>query len=127
MNGFLAMKINDHFLIHMGIAVITFGIILLFIPIYQVFALMGFIIIGLGCAPIYPCIIHMTPDVFGKDKSQAMIGVQMAFAYIGFLVMPPLFGIIAERISVSLLPVYQLVFLVLIFVMHKLVIRKRRS
>ena len=68
----------------------------------------------------------MTPDVFGKDKSQAMIGVQMAFAYIGFLVMPPLFGIIAVHISISLLPIYQLAFLALIFVMHELVIRKAK-
>jgi MFS family permease len=68
---------------------------------------------GLGCAPIYPCIIHMTPNVFGKDKSQAMIGVQMAFAYTGFLIMPPLFGVIADYISISLLPIYQLVLLVL--------------
>ena len=69
----------------------------------------------------------MTPDVFGADKSQAMIGVQMAFAYVGFLVMPPLFGIIAENISISLLPVYQLIFLVLIFVMHELVLKKARN
>ena len=53
-----------------------------------------------------------------------MIGVQIAFAYIGFLVMPPLFGIIADKISISILPTYQFVFLVLIFVMHELVIKK---
>ena len=123
-NGFLAMKWKDSFLIRLGTALIAIGIIFLFVPIHSVFALIGFIIIGLGCAPIYPCIIHMTPDVFGKDKSQAMIGVQMAFAYTGFLIMPPLFGVIAEHISISLLPVYQLVFLVLIFAMHEKVVKK---
>ena len=126
-NGFLAMKLGDKFLIRMGTAIVAVGIALLFVPFHSAFALVGFVIIGLGCAPIYPCIIHMTPDVFGADKSQAMIGVQMAFAYVGFLVMPPLFGIIAENISISLLPVCQLIFLVLIFVMHELVLKKARN
>ena len=126
LNGFLAMKLGDHMLIRTGIAMIASGIVLLFIPIHSLFTLIGFIIIGLGCAPIYPCIIHMTPDVFGKDKSQAMIGIQMAFAYTGFLVMPPLFGFIAEYISIFLLPVYMLVFLFLVFVMHELVIKKAK-
>ena len=125
-NGFLAMKLSDHFLIRMGITVIAIGIGLLFIPIHSVFTLIGFIVIGLGCAPIYPCIIHMTPDVFGKDKSQAMIGVQMAFAYTGFLIMPPLFGILAEYISIFLLPLYQFMFLAFIFVMHKLVVKNAK-
>ena len=126
-NGFLAMKLGDRFLIRMGTGIIAAGILLLSVPFHSAFALVGFVVIGLGCAPVYPCIIHMTPDVFGKDKSQAMIGVQMAFAYVGFLVMPPLFGVIAEWISISLLPAYQLVFLVLIFVMHELVIRKAKN
>ena len=123
-NGFLAMKLGDHFLIRMGLGIISFGVALLFVPFHSIFALMGFVIIGLGCAPIYPCIIHMTPTVFGEDKSQAMIGVQMAFAYTGFLIMPPLFGVIAEYLSISLLPVYQIIFLALMIVMHELVARK---
>jgi len=126
-NGFLAMRLGDCFLIRMGSVIVAVGILLLFVPIHFVFALIGFMVIGLGCAPIYPCIIHMTPDVFGKDRSQAMIGVQMAFAYIGFLVMPPLFGIIAQHISISLLPVYLLIFLVLVFVLHEIVIRKAQN
>jgi len=123
-NGFLAMKLGDHFLIRMGLVIITAGIILLSVPFSAVFALAGFVIIGLGCAPIYPCIIHMTPSVFGKEKSQAMIGVQMAFAYTGFLVMPPLFGLIADYITIALLPAYLLVFLVLMFVLHEDVAKK---
>ena len=66
----------------------------------------------------------MTPTVFGEDKSQAMIGVQMAFAYTGFLIMPSLFGVIADYISISLLPVYQFVLLTVMFVMHEFVVRK---
>ncbi len=122
-NGFLAMKLGDHFLIRMGLGIISVGIILLFIPASSIFALIGFILIGLGCAPVYPCIIHMTPDVFGRDKSQAMIGVQMAFAYVGFLVMPPLFGLIAEHISISLLPVYLFILLACIIFMHEILMR----
>lgn len=122
-NGFLAMKLGDHFLIRMGLGIITAGIALLCVPFHSAFALIGFVIIGLGCAPIYPCIIHMTPSVFGEDKSQAMIGVQMAFAYTGFLIMPSLFGVIADYISISLLPVYQLVLLILMFLMHEFVVR----
>ena len=126
-NGFLAMRLDDRFLIRMGIVMITVGIILLFVPLHSAFALTGFIIIGLGCAPIYPCIIHMTPEVFGKDKSQAMIGVEMAFAYVGFLVMPPLFGMIADHISISLLPVFQLVLLAMMFLMHELIARRNKT
>lgn len=126
-NGFLAMKLGDKFLIRMGTGVIAVGIALLFMPFHSTFALIGFVVIGLGCAPIYPCIIHMTPDVFGREKSQAMIGVQMAFAYIGILAMPPLFGVIAENISISLLPIFLAIFLVLIFAMHELVLKKAKN
>ena len=126
-NGFLAMKLSDKFLIRMGTAIVTVGIALMLVPFHSAFALVGFVVIGLGCAPIYPCIIHMTPDVFGADKSQAMIGVQMAFAYVGFLVMPPLFGFIAENISISLLPIYLSIFLVLIFVLHERVLKKTKN
>lgn len=124
-NGFLAMRLGDHFLIRLGIGIVLAGTVVMLLPFNSVFALAGFLVIGLGCAPIYPCIIHMTPDVFGADKSQAMIGVQMAFAYTGFLVMPPLFGVIAEHISIALLPVYLLALLVLMIVMHETVSKKR--
>jgi fucose permease len=126
-NGFFAMKLSDHFLIRAGCALITVGIGLLFIPVSSAFALVGFVIIGLGCAPIYPCIIHMTPDVFGKDKSQAMIGIQMAFAYTGFLIIPPLFGVIADYITISLLPVFQLALLAAMFLTHEMVVRKNKN
>ena len=123
-NGFLAMKLSDRFLIRMGLAIITVGIALLFLPFHSTFALVGFVVVGLGCAPIYPCIIHMTPSVFGQDKSQAMIGVQMAFAYTGFLIMPSLFGVIADYVSISLLPAFILVLLAVMAVMHELVVKK---
>ena len=123
-NGFIAMKLKDSQMIRMGQGFIMVGVIILFLPFGQIAALIGFVLIGLGCAPIYPCIIHSTPDHFGADKSQAVIGVQMACAYVGTCLMPPLFGMIANHISIYLLPVYLLVFLVLMIVMHEKLERK---
>jgi fucose permease len=124
-NGFLAMKFNDKFLIRLGLGIIFGGIILLFIPV-NVTSIIGFILIGLGCAPVYPCIIHSTPNLFGKEKSQAMIGVQMACAYLGTLIMPPLFGLIANQITISLLPVYLILILFLAILMNEITNKKTR-
>ena len=122
-NGFLAMRFGDRFLIRLGLGIIFAGILLVFVPYHALFAYVGFVIIGLGCAPVYPCIIHMTPDLFGKDKSQAIIGVEIAFAYTGFCVMPPLFGWIADNISIGLLSAYLMALLVLIIVMHEKMVK----
>ena len=124
-NGFLAMKFSDRFLIRTGLAMICAGIVFLFIPAHSIFTLVGFAVIGLGCAPVYPCIIHMTPTVFGADKSQAMIGLQMAFAYTGFLITPTVFGWIAEYITISLLPVYLIGLLLLMIITHEIIYAKR--
>ncbi|MEI0700772.1 MFS transporter [Brachyspira intermedia] len=123
-SGFITMKLNDNQMIVLGESLILIGIILMIIPAVNIVSLIGFIIIGLGCAPIYPSIIHSTPSNFGAENSQAIIGVQMASAYIGTLAMPPLFGYIANHISISLLPFYLILILVLMFIMHKLMIRK---
>ena len=123
-SGFITMKLSDTQMIRMGLVIIAIGIAALLIPGPTILALAGFILVGLGCAPIYPCIIHSTPAHFGADKSQAIIGVQMASAYIGTSFMPPLFGILAGWISTALLPWYLLIFLVLMTVMHEQLIRK---
>ena len=117
-SGFITMKLNDRQMIYLGQVIILIGIILMCLPFGHQVALIGLIIIGLGCAPIYPCIIHSIPINFGKDKSQAIIGVQMASAYIGNLLMPPLFGIIANHISVIAFPIYLLLILIVMVVMH---------
>lgn len=119
-SGFITMKMNDTQMIRLGQALIGVGIVIMLLPLGQNMSLVGFIIIGLGCAPIYPCIIHSTPAHFGADKSQAIIGVQMASAYTGTCLMPPLFGLMANYITVALLPVYLLVILVLMVVMHEM-------
>ena len=123
-SGFITMKLNDNQMIVLGESLILIGIILMIITAVNIVSLIGFIIIGLGCAPIYPSIIHSTPSNFGAENSQAIIGVQMASAYIGTLAMPPLFGYIANHISISLLPFYLVLILILMFIMHKMMIKK---
>ena len=106
LNGFLTYKFNDTQMIRIGQTLIMLGAGLLILPFGWVTGLIGFIFIGLGCAPIYPSIIHSTPIHFGQDKSQAMIGIQMASAYTGSCLMPTLFGLIANHINVNLLPLF---------------------
>ena len=122
-SGFITMKLNDVQMIRLGQTLIGCGIIILILPLSATISLTGFVIIGLGCAPIYPCIIHSTPEHFGADRSQSIIGIQMAFAYIGTCLMPPIFGFIANHISVALLPVYLFIILVLMIIMHEKLIK----
>lgn len=117
-SGFISEKIGDKKLIRLGYCIVAFSIVLIFLSNFNsVFSLVGFIICGFGCAPIYPSIIHSTPNNFGKENSQAIIGIQMASAYVGSTFMPPFFGIIAQYIDIGLLPVYLTVFLILLIVM----------
>lgn len=124
LSGFLTLKWNDAQMIRIGQGVLFAGIVLMLLPFGQVTALSGLILIGLGCAPIYPSIIHATPDNFGKDRSQALIGVQMAAAYLGTCFMPPVFGVIANAIHVSLLPVYLLLITAAMYLAHEKMLRK---
>lgn len=116
--GFAANRIGDKNLIRIGLSVILAGVLVLWLPVgVAVLPLIGLIIIGLGCAPVYPSIIHATPFNFGKENSQAVIGVQMASAYIGSTFMPPVFGLIADNISISLYPLFLAVFVLLMAAM----------
>lgn len=123
-SGFLTLKLSDKQMIRLGQGFMLTGIIILFLPFGSGAALLGLGLIGLGCAPVYPSIIHSTPENFGKDKSQAMIGVQMASAYVGTCVVPPVFGFIANHVNVSLLPVYLLAILLLMVSMHESMLPK---
>lgn len=115
--GFVADKIGDRNLIRLGLAVITAGLVMIMLPVeINGVALAGLVVVGIGCAPIYPSVIHATPANFGKENSQAIIGIQMASAYVGTTFMPPLFGIIAENINIGLYPFYMAVFAVLMVV-----------
>ena len=124
LNGFLTMRYSDTQLIRLGQSIILLGIAAMLLPLGETVSLAGLILIGLGCAPIYPCVIHSTPEHFGAENSQALIGIQMASAYVGTCLMPPLFGLIANHITVALLPVFLLAILVLMFAMHERMIRK---
>lgn len=117
-SGFVTMRFNDTQMVRMGQALIGIGILVVLLP-PESCSLAGLVVIGLGCAPVYPSIIHSTPEHFGADRSQAIIGVQMASAYVGTCLMPLVFGILAERIHISLFPYYLMLILVLMIVMHE--------
>ena len=123
LSGFLTMRLSDVQMIRLGQGLIGGGIVIMLLPLGAAASLAGFVIIGLGCAPVYPCIIHSTPAHFGADKSQSIIGIQMACAYVGTCLMPPLFGLIANHIGVSLLPWYLIAILALMVLTHELLIR----
>ncbi|HKL94565.1 MAG TPA: MFS transporter, partial [Clostridia bacterium] len=120
-SGFIANKIEDRTLIRIGIGVALTGIILIAIPLEnKVLPIIGLVMTGVGCAPIYPSIIHSTPYSFGKENSQAIIGIQMAFAYTGATFMPPLFGLIAQYINIGLYPFFILILGIILIVMTEL-------
>ena len=128
LSGFVSEKLGDKRLIRIGIFLILIGIGLCFLP-WEGAVLSGLAIIGLGCAPIYPSIIHATPFNFGANRSQAVIGVEMAGAYIGTTFLPPLFGWLASQTSIGLLPVYLLFFTLLMLGMTEgvnRIVAKRR-
>lgn len=118
-SGFITFLLNDSQMIRLGQGIAALGLLLLLFAPIDALSLAGLVIIGLGCAPIYPSIIHSTPAHFGTDKSQAVIGVQMASAYLGNVFMPPLFGLIARYTSIALYPVYLILLLILMIIMHE--------
>ena len=127
LNGFLAMKLSDKTMIRIGQGIIAIGILSLFLPFKDIGLCISFILIGLGCAPIYPCIIHSTPENFGKNLSQVIIGVQMASAYMGSTFMPPLFGLIAEHITVKLFPFYLIALVIIMFITVELLNKVKKA
>lgn len=121
LGGFIMNKLGDRKMIILGTCILSCGIISLLIPTESsVVPLAGFIIIGFGCAPIYPCIIHSTPYNFGPENSGAIIGIQMASAYVGTTFIPPLFGVLGNLIGFKVFPVYLLVFVILMISMTEL-------
>ena len=116
-SGFMTYKFSDENMIRIGQTVIFCGTVLMVLPFGELGTLVGLLMIGLGCAPIYPCVIHSTPDHFGAENSQAIIGVQMASAYLGSLIAPPVFGLVANHITASSMPVYMGGILLLMVIM----------
>lgn len=127
-SGFITDKLGDRKMILLGSSVLIVGILTLAIPSgsYEL-AFASFIIIGLGCAPIYPCIIHSTPYNFGAKNSGVIIGIQMASAYLGATFMPPIFGVLGNASTFAIMPLYLLVFVLLMLVMIELTFRITKS
>ena len=119
LGGFLTLRFSDAQMVRIGQGCILLGIAALLLPFGEGPALAGLVLVGLGCAPVYPSIIHATPEHFGAERSQAMIGVQMASAYVGTCLMPPLFGLIANHIDIALFPVFLLVVLAAMVFAHE--------
>ena len=105
-SGFISIRVSDSTLIRLGCAVSVMGVVMLFLPFPPIGSLAGFVLIGLGCAPFYPAMIHQTPRRFGERHSQAAMGLQMASAYVGSTFLPPLAGVLSA--SMSALPLYLL-------------------
>ncbi|MDY6895219.1 MAG: MFS transporter [Thermotogota bacterium] len=127
-SGFITFKMNNKNMIRLGQGIIILGLLLLILPFSNYTAFIGLILIGLGCAPIYPSLIHSTPTNFGKDVSHSIIGVQMASAYLGTTLMPPLFGFLQEHFDIRLYPIYLAILVLLMIVMvekaNGLILRK---
>ncbi|HIV92038.1 MAG TPA: MFS transporter [Candidatus Eisenbergiella stercoravium] len=114
LSGFVADRFGDKWMIRLGTLVVFAGILLVAAPVkMDQVSLAGLIVIGFGCAPIYPSIIHATPEHFGRENSQAVIGIQMACAYVGTTLMPPLFGVLSSVVGIGLFSGYLFLFAVL--------------
>ena len=124
LSGFISVKLNEKRMIRLGSSLMLAGLFLMILNLGNIVSFIGICLLGLGCAPIYPSIIHSIPLYFGKDKSQAIIGIQMAFAYLGVVLAPSLFGIIVEYISIYWLSVYLLIFTILMIVLHEILVKQ---
>ncbi len=117
-SGFVTYRLNDTQMVRLGQGIIALGVALMILPLGTQIALAGLVLTGLGCAPIYPSIIHSTPAHFGAERSQALIGVQMASAYVGTSLMPPLFGLLSAHLSLAIFPLYLLILLTVMAASH---------
>jgi len=119
LSGFITYKLDDKNMVRLGEGILLLGLLCLVQNRSETLSLYGLVILGLGSAPVYPSLIHSTPQLFGKDRSQSIIGVQMASAYVGNIVMPPLFGLIARNLGLQLFPFYLTVLTVSLILLHE--------
>jgi fucose permease len=123
-SGFITMQLSNRKMIRLGQGIIAGGLIVLVLPFGNYALLSGFFMIGLGCAPIYPSLIHETPKNFGKEYSQGIIGIQMASAYIGTTLIPPIFGRIASQVSFNIFPIFIGILLLIKIIMVEVLNKK---
>lgn len=116
-SGFLTLRFSDDAMVRLGEGTAIVGIILMLLPLHNLFLCVGLILTGLGCAPIYPSLLHATPQRFGKSLSQSLMGTQMAISYLGSTTMPPVSGFLSEKISMGLYPVLLLVFALMLTIL----------
>jgi len=123
-SGFITMKLNNKQMVRMGQIIIACGIITLVLPFGNTALFCGLFMIGLGCAPVYPSLLHETPVNFGAEYSQAIMGIQMGSAYIGTTIMPPIFGWLASYMSFNIFPIYIGIILLVMIITVEAVNRK---
>lgn len=116
-SGFLTLRFSDDAMVRLGEITAIVGILLILLPLHNLFLCLGLILTGLGCAPIYPSLLHATPQRFGKSLSQSLMGTQMAISYLGSTTMPPVSGFLSEKISMGLYPVLLLVFALMLTIL----------
>jgi fucose permease len=124
LSGFITLKLSNRQMIRLGQVIIGCGIVVLVLPFGNSTLLPGLFLIGFGCAPIYPSLLHETPKNFGEENSQAIIGIQMASAYVGITIMPPIFGWLASYMSFNILPAFIGIILVIKIIMIETLNRK---
>lgn len=110
--GFVTFKVSNRVLIRSGLLISLAGAALLMLPLPTFCSLIGFLLLGLGFAPIYPCMLHDTPERFGKEQTQKLMGYQMAVAYTGATLLPPMLGWLAAQTTVSILPFFTAFYIV---------------
>lgn len=116
-SGFLTLRFSDDTMVRLGEGTAIVGILLILLPLHNLFLCLGLILTGLGCAPIYPSLLHATPQRFGATLSQSLMGTQMAISYLGSTTMPPVSGFLSEKISMGLYPVLLLVFALMLTIL----------
>ena len=119
LSGFLTSRFSDTALTRIGCATVAVSVVILLLPLGITGASAGLLLLGLGCAPVYPCVIHATPGRFGQERSQAVIGLQMACAYIGTTLVPPFFGVLARATTFAIFPFFILAILILLVLSHE--------
>lgn len=127
LSGFVSEKFSDKNMVRIGQAFAAAGVLLLFIIPNKEAVLIGLILVGFGCAPIYPSLLHATPDNFGADKSQAIMGMQMACAYVGSTFMPPIFGILTQYANIKWYPLFLMLFIIIMLIMVERVNKKGKN
>ncbi len=119
--GFVTMKMDNRSLVRLGQGILAAGLGCILLPVGKDSILpAGFLLMGIGCAPVFPCLLHETPKRFGRDLSQALMGIQMASAYVGSTLMPPLLGLMAQHFSFTIYPYYLLAVTAMMVVFNEL-------